>query len=730
LSVRRYGQEDEDRQWDSGGYYYKDQYGARDHYENRVNSSRSANRKVDGYATTGKVNSQDEGEDEYYSPQGGLSYEEDYTGNEYPPSTMKAVNNTPTSTRRRTPHRHSSSRQSSTEEYDYTASGYYDDYRHHAVGAGTASVTTTASTTTSAVYSSPVSTGRTNHLPKPPSSVHKHHLPPTPGRQLPHHGATNSTTTTNATARRNNAMLSRMSSADYADQDIYSGSYPSYYNTSRGVGKDSSYNEDYNYAYRSIDNLATTQQDSVDEDREVIGHDKRTSDGRLSATGTRGYQQNVPTAQRRNSSTQQRQNSEEYYYNAQDINDYVNEEEEDLGYYNDTGVTMNDTRKKFLADRGENSPLLQQNTDSLESRDDDLRDSFETAVSSINSSAQLRRGVHDYSTTTETMTTTPAEMTPTATTVPVTTTMTSVPVSIANHVPPQTVQHRSTIVLDSRDQEPSSKSVANAGPVVTPPVSSPPSAIVTTTTTSTTAASTTSTFNNTVLPPHSVYHSQTSVHGRGCLRAQDSLDSCAEEVTLHSAGVDYYTKSMNFRDSPPSALMNRYGSETPPLRVLNSLIEPYQPQPNKAPSIHASPSPPIMVQKQQSLDEQSHTSIVESPTASVDRQSSQGQAEKSKSVSFEDEEEVKPERRKMTVRERWHWAYNKIVMQLNVSTFPVFIVTAFGLVSLERELLLEICEIRVQLRILNGSVLAPDRKLLIMKIFLSLILRILTCLAY
>jgi hypothetical protein len=79
-----------------------------------------------------------------------------------------------------------------------------------------------------------------------------------------------------------------------------------------------------------------------------------------------------------------------------------------------------------------------------------------------------------------------------------------------------------------------------------------------------------------------------------------------------------------------------------------------------------------MVQKQQSLDEQSHTSLVESPTASVDRQSSQGQAEKSKSVSFEDEEEVKPERRKMTVRERWHWAYNKIIMQLNVSRVSDF----------------------------------------------------------
>lgn len=635
-----------------------------------MNSRRTANRKVEGYAKTGKVVSQEECEDEYYSPQGGLSYEEDYTGNEFPPPTVNATNSTSATTRRRVPHRHLSSRQSSTEDYDYIptgAGGYYDDYRHHSGGTVRAPITSTATTTTASTYSSPASLGRTNHLPKPPSSGHKHQLPPTPVRQLPHHSATETTTTTNATARRSNALLSRTSSAEYADQDSYSDSYTTYYNSSRGVAKNGGYNEDYNYAYRSNDNIATSQQDSVDESNEVIVHDKRTNDGRLSAASTRGYPQ-APTAQRRNSSTQ-RQHSEEYYYNAEDVNDFVNEE--DMGYYNDTPITRNDSRKKFLAGRGENSPLLQQNTDSLESRDDELRDSFETAVSSVTSSAQHRRGVHDYSTATETMTTTPADMTPTAGLMPATTT-TSVPALIGNHVPPQTVQHRISAGLDNRDQEASSKTAANTATSVAPPVSSSPSAIVAATTLSTTASSITSTVNNTVLPPHSGYHSQTSVHSRGCLRTQDSLDSRAEEVSLHSAGIDYYSKSMNFRDSPPSVLMDRYGTDTPPLRGLNSLIEPYQPQSNKAPSVHASPSPPTMVQKQQSLDEQSHTSLVESPTASVDRQSSQGQAEKSKSVSFEDEEEVKPERRKMTVRERWHWAYNKIIMQLNVSRVSDF----------------------------------------------------------
>ncbi|KAG7203577.1 hypothetical protein KM043_013620 [Ampulex compressa] len=54
------------------------------------------------------------------------------------------------------------------------------------------------------------------------------------------------------------------------------------------------------------------------------------------------------------------------------------------------------SRRKKLGKR-EASPLLQQNTDSLESRDDELKDSFETAVSSVGSS-QPRKGFSEYST--------------------------------------------------------------------------------------------------------------------------------------------------------------------------------------------------------------------------------------------------------------------------------------------------------------------------------------------
>ncbi|XP_043673213.1 uncharacterized protein LOC122631512 isoform X1 [Vespula pensylvanica] len=54
------------------------------------------------------------------------------------------------------------------------------------------------------------------------------------------------------------------------------------------------------------------------------------------------------------------------------------------------------SRRKKLGKR-EPSPLLQQNTDSLESRDDELKDSFETAVSSVESS-QPRKAYSEYST--------------------------------------------------------------------------------------------------------------------------------------------------------------------------------------------------------------------------------------------------------------------------------------------------------------------------------------------
>ncbi|XP_023290333.1 probable serine/threonine-protein kinase kinX [Orussus abietinus] len=57
---------------------------------------------------------------------------------------------------------------------------------------------------------------------------------------------------------------------------------------------------------------------------------------------------------------------------------------------------LGSSRRMKLGKR-EASPLVQQNTDSLESRDDELKDSFETAVSSVGSSQPMRR-FSEYST--------------------------------------------------------------------------------------------------------------------------------------------------------------------------------------------------------------------------------------------------------------------------------------------------------------------------------------------
>ncbi|KAK0088145.1 hypothetical protein PV326_004936, partial [Microctonus aethiopoides] len=80
------------------------------------------------------------------------------------------------------------------------------------------------------------------------------------------------------------------------------------------------------------------------------------------------------------------------------INGYQSSESEYFYLSQDELIDANSSkdRRKKLAKRDIN-PLLQQNTDSLESRDDELKDSFETAVSSGGSS-QVRKGFSEYST--------------------------------------------------------------------------------------------------------------------------------------------------------------------------------------------------------------------------------------------------------------------------------------------------------------------------------------------
>lgn len=142
---------------------------------------------------------------------------------------------------------------------------------------------------------------------------------------------------------------------------------PSYYQETRN--KQNVYNEDYNYAYQSTDNLIPTQPEtaqSVNEYKETI------SDVRVT---NRGHNQ------------QAYQDQSQYYYgNKQTPTVQIQRPEDEQ-----QSLNRRDTiKKQFQGMRRLESPrLYQQNTDSLESKDDDLRDSFETAMSSV--SAQGRQ---------------------------------------------------------------------------------------------------------------------------------------------------------------------------------------------------------------------------------------------------------------------------------------------------------------------------------------------------
>lgn len=76
-------------------------------------------------------------------------------------------------------------------------------------------------------------------------------------------------------------------------------------------------------------------------------------------------------------------------------NGYPSSESEYLYQSQENEDALSSSRRKKLSNKRETSPLLQQNTDSLESKDDELKDSFETAVSSVDS-GQLKK-VYEYS---------------------------------------------------------------------------------------------------------------------------------------------------------------------------------------------------------------------------------------------------------------------------------------------------------------------------------------------
>ncbi|XP_074033427.1 unc-13 isoform X10 [Leptinotarsa decemlineata] len=171
----------------------------------------------------------------------------------------------------------------------------------------------------------------------------------TPGRQLPRPNNDLSSPRT-----KRNKLMKRTSSADYADDAA-----ENYYAQLGTLSAMENYNEDYNYAYQSNDNLLAEQETDIYSMASVINE--------IGTVNANYLQRNSYPLQ------------DDYYRSAQS-NDYNHK------YYN-VDVPVVPQRKKPLGDH-DVSQLVQQNTDSLESRDDELKDSFETPVSSMSSSLQ------------------------------------------------------------------------------------------------------------------------------------------------------------------------------------------------------------------------------------------------------------------------------------------------------------------------------------------------------
>lgn len=102
--------------------------------------------------------------------------------------------------------------------------------------------------------------------------------------------------------------------------------------------------------------------------------------------------------------------------------------------------------------------------------------------------------------------------------------------------------------------------------------------------------------------------------------------------------------------SRKGSIVDAYGNS----QRKNSTLDPYPVPMSRRTSIRHSPNQEML--KQDSMDQMT-------PPESLEEHDTE-----KKSVSFEEEEEVKPIRREITAKQRWHWAYNKIIMQLNVST--------------------------------------------------------------
>ncbi|XP_075227151.1 unc-13 isoform X2 [Lycorma delicatula] len=150
---------------------------------------------------------------------------------------------------------------------------------------------------------------------------------------------------------------------------------------------------------------------------------------------------------------------------------------------------------------------------------------------------------------------------------------------------------------------------------------------------------------------------------RGYLRPQESVDSYTEDVMNDAEYSRESPVSVVDRFEPDQYEEDRFDNEQfeneQYEQDINSLIEPYESPPPKV-------SSPLPIKRDlNELGELEEEPMVDTPSGE------KPPSDKAKSVSFEDEEE-KPEptvvERRMTPKDRWLWAYNKIIHQLNNGT--------------------------------------------------------------
>ncbi|XP_054287555.1 phorbol ester/diacylglycerol-binding protein unc-13-like [Macrosteles quadrilineatus] len=363
----RYGQEEEDRQWDSGGggggqgqdYYYSNYY-RQNRYENKINRSRTKRSSSNRELTRGFSESMDD--DVYYSTQ--QSYEDE---------NYQVRNDFSGSTARRKQF-NSSRSQSMSQQIN-------DDYDPD--------------------FPPPRSRNKPKKLPQIPVKIKPSpSLPPTPVKTQQHKPA------------------KRTGSLEYQEPQ----EEVNYYQDTRN--KQIDYNEDYNYAYQSTDNLIPTQPEVIipsnqykdtvtsrvtnqqayqdayqDTNQQVYERNNQQS---YQAINQQGYQTNQQAYSTQNQQGYQTTNQQNYQTTDQQAYPTINQQgyqEPTYNYYGEKPPTVQvqrpeedqqtlsrrDTLKKQFQGRQrlESPRIFQQNTDSLESKDDDLRDSFETAMSSV-----------------------------------------------------------------------------------------------------------------------------------------------------------------------------------------------------------------------------------------------------------------------------------------------------------------------------------------------------------